>query len=203
MIKVNLVPAELLAKAHQKQQLLQAGAAGVAALIVLVLISLGHYYTLEKLQHQYAQDDARLKKLQVIVAQVEELEKTEAALKARLGVITDLLKGRTTYPYLMSDVAKSVPGGIRLKTLTATGGGSSVGAIKLNFTAEAQSNDDIAAWLRKMDGFGNEPKEASETRNPGKFGSIELGAVTSGGGAPGSPTAVYNFSVTATYTPSL
>lgn len=202
MIKVNLVPSDILAKAHQKQQMLQAGAAGIASLIVVLLISLGHYYTLEKLQHQYAQDDAHLKKLQVIVAQVEELEKTEAALKARLGVITDLLKGRTTYPYLMSDVAKSVPGGIRLKALIATGGGSSVGPIKLNFTAEAQTNDDIAAWLRKMDAFGNEPKAPSETRNPGKFGSIELGAVTSGGGGAGAPS-VYSFSVTATYTPSL
>lgn len=202
MIKVNLVPADILAKAHQKQQMLQAGAAAIAAVIVVVLISLGHYYTLEKLEHQYAVDDARLKKLQVIVAQVEELEKTEAALKARLGVITDLLKGRTTYPYLMSDVVKSVPGGIRLKTLTASGGGSSVGAIKLNFTAEAQSNDDIAAWLRKMDSFAD-TKAPADTRNPGKFGSIELGAVTSGGGGAGAGPTLYNFSVTATYTPSL
>lgn len=195
MIKVNLVPADILAKAHQKQQMLQAGAAGVAVLILLVLISIGHYYTLEKLEHQYAFDDGRLKKLEIIVKQVEDLEKTEAALKARLSVITDLIKGRTVYPYFMSDLARAVPGGIQLKSLTATGGGSGAGPVKLAFTAAAQSNDDIADWLRKMETFADN-KPANQARAPGKFSNIELGPVTATGD-------VYNFSVTAVYTPSL
>ena len=195
MIKVNLVPSDILEKAHQKQQMLQAGAAGVAVLVLIVLVSLGHIFTLQRLERQLTDDSARLKKLEVIVQQVEELEKTEAALKARLGVITDLLKGRTVYPYFMTDLAKSVPGGIRVKTLAVTGGGSGAGPMKLAFTAEAMSNDDIAAWLRKLEAFAD-TKSPSDTRTPGKFSGIELGAVTAAGG-------VYSFSVTATYTPSL
>lgn len=195
MIKINLVPSDILEKAHQKQQMLQVGAAGVAVLVLIVLVSLGHIFTLQKLKRQLADDNARLKKLEVIVQQVEELEKTEAALKARLGVITDLLKGRTVYPYFMTDLAKSVPGGIRVKTLAVTGGGSGAGPMKLVFTAEAMSNDDIAAWLRKMEAFAD-TKSSSDTRMPGKFSGIELGAVTAASG-------IYSFSVTATYTPSL
>jgi len=185
MIKVNLVPAEILAKAQQKQQLLQATAAGVLALVILALVSLGHYYKLNRLQRQLDGDNARLKQLQVIVAKVEELEKTAAAVRARLGVITDLLKGRPLYPYFMSDFARSVPTGIQVKTLGTTGGGSSAAPLKLTMTASARDNDEIAVWVKRM--------EAS-----GRFSMIELGSVTQSG-----DNKAYDFKLTATYTPQL
>jgi Tfp pilus assembly protein PilN len=192
-IKINLVPAEILAKAAQKQQMLQAGAAGVALLVLLAMISAGHYFTLERLNRSLAEKNARLKKLEVIVAQVEELERTAAALRARLGVITDLLKGRTLYPYFMSDFVRSVPPGVRLKSVTTAGGGSAGGAIKLTMTAEGNTNDDIAVWMRKMEKF-SEAKTEGEARPGGKFTNIELGPVNAGGQG-------YNFSVTAIYQP--
>ena len=183
MIKVNLVPAEILAKAQQKQQMLQAAAAGVFLLIVVALVSFGHFYSLKTLETKLAEDSARLKKLEVIVAKVEELERTAAAVRARLNVITDLLKGRPLYPYFMSDFARSVPGGIRVVALTTNGGGSSAGPLKLNITAEARANEEIAAWVRKME-------------DSGRFTSVELGPVTAQGGN-------YNFTLTSVYTPQL
>lgn len=183
MIKVNLVPAEILAKAEQKQQVLQATAAGVFALIVLALISFGHYYKLNKLEHQLQADNARLKQLQVIVDKVQELEKTAAAVRARLNVITDLLKGRPMYPYFMSDFARSVPSGIQIKTLSTTGGGSSASPLKLSMAAQARDNDDIAVWVKRMEGSG-------------RFSAIELGPVNQAAGG-------YDFKITSTYTPQL
>jgi Tfp pilus assembly protein PilN len=196
MIKVNLVPSDILAKAHQKQQVLQVAAAGVAALGVIALISAGHYYTLQRLEVTLAADQVKLKQLEVIVAQVEELERTAAALRSRLGVITDLLKGRTTYPYLMTDLARCVPSGVKVRGLTTQGGGSSIGPMKLTMTAEAVRNDDIADWLRRLEAFGDTKSPDGETRQPGKFSGVELGAVSAAGG-------LYTFSITATYTPSL
>jgi Tfp pilus assembly protein PilN len=183
MIKVNLVPADILAKAQQKQQALQAAALGVLVLIIVTMVSIGHYYRLNRLEHTLAIDNIELKKLEVIVAKVEELEKTAAAVRARLNVITDLLKGRPLYPYFMSDFVKSVPSGIRVKTLTTSGGGSAAGALKLSMGAQARTNEEIAAWVRKME----------ET---GRFSAVELGPVTSDG-------SLYTFSLTSTYTPQL
>ena len=91
MIKVNLVPADILAKAQQKQQTLQAAVVGVAMLMLVALVSAGHYYRYNRLNRLMAKDNIELKKLEVIVAKVEELEKTAAAVRARLSVITDLV----------------------------------------------------------------------------------------------------------------
>lgn len=185
-IKVNLVPAELLLKAQQKQQILQASIAGALLAILIVIASAAHYYGLVRLENTLKYDQAELKKLEVIVAKVEELERTAAAVRARLGVITDLLKGRPMYPYFMSDFARSVPLGIRVVGLTTAGGGSSATPLKLTMTAEARSNDDIALWVRRME-------------DSGRFSGIELGAVTSTSGGE----KVYSFSLKTTYTPQL
>ena len=56
MIRVNLVPAEILAKAERKQKTLQAIAAGVVAAVIVIVISVGHYFSLNKLEHQLAAD---------------------------------------------------------------------------------------------------------------------------------------------------
>jgi Tfp pilus assembly protein PilN len=186
MIKVNLVPVEILAKARQRQQMLQAAAVGVALLVLIAGMSFVHFFTLKRLESKLAYDEGELKKLEVIVKKVEELEKTAAAVRARLNVITDLLKGRPLYPYFMADFVRSVPPGVRVKTVTTTGGGSSATPLKLVIAAEARTDDDIAGWTRRLE-------------DSGKFTLIELGTVTTIEADP----KVYNFTLTTVYTPTL
>lgn len=180
MIKVNLVPAELLAKAKQRQLMLQAAVLGGLMTLVLVVVSFGHWYGKHALEITLAADEAELKRLDRVVKQVEELEKAAAAVRARLSVIEDLLLGRAFYPVFMSEFARTVPPGVRVNTMTTST--ASPGTIKLAITAVANSNEDIAAWIKTME------------KNV-KFGLIELGAVTSSGGG-----AAYTFAMTATYT---
>src|SRR3569833_3353877 len=84
MIKVNLVPAEILAKARQRQLMLQASVVGGVLAVVVVVISLIHWAGLYALQSDYKYKDAKLHELAAIVTQVEELEKASAAVRARL-----------------------------------------------------------------------------------------------------------------------
>lgn len=178
MIKVNLVPADILAKAKQRQLLLQGAVLGGLMALVLVVVSFGHWYGKHSLEITLAADEAELKRLDRVVKQVEELEKAAAAVRARLNVIEDLLLGRAYYPVFMSEFAKSVPGGVRVMSMqTAT---TTPGTIKLTISATAATNEDIAAWIKTLE------------KNP-KFAMVELGAVTAAGGA-------YNFGVTGTYT---
>ena len=186
MIKVNLVPSDILAKAHQRQQLIQVAAVGIVVLVAIMGISVMHFVKLKKLEARLAKGAAELKRLEVIVAKVEELEKTVAAVKTRLGVITDLLKSRPLFPYFMSDFVRSVPMGVRVKSLTTAGGGSTGSPLKLNMAAEARSNEDIAEWVRKLE-------------QTGKFSSVEMGPVTGTEGAE----KVFNFTLTSVYTPAL
>jgi Tfp pilus assembly protein PilN len=178
MIKVNLVPAEILAKAKQRQMLVQGAVLGSLMALVLVVVSFGHWYGKHTLEITLSVDEAELKRLDRVVKQVEELEKAAAAVRARLNVIEDLLLGRAYYPVFMSEFARSVPAGVKVNTLgTST---AAPGTIKLSISAIANSNEEIAAWVKTLE------------KNP-KFAMIELGAVSVSGTS-------YNFAVTATYT---
>lgn len=185
-IRVNLVPAEILAKAAQKEQMIQVGIVATLVAMLIALVSLGHWYRLVRLESQLSDGQAKLKKLEVIVQKVEELERTAAAVRARLNVITDLLKGRPVYPRFMDDFARSVPGGVRIKSLTTTGGGSSAAPLKLTMEAEARSNEDIAGWIKTLEATG-------------RFTKVELGPVSASAGAE----KLFSFSLTSVYTPAL
>ncbi len=183
MIKINLVPGDILAKAQQRQRALQFGAAGAAAAFLIVLVSLGFLARLHHLQSQLLEDQAELRRLDAVVAKVKEEDALAAQLRARLKVIDDLDRGRRAYPYFMNDFVKSVPAGVRVKSLDTAGGGSS--PLKLNILAEARTNEDIRAWMRRMD----------ET---GRFTALELGAVNAQESAFGP---LHSFTLTAIHTP--
>src|ERR1035437_6758496 len=109
MIKINLVPGEILAKARQRQLLLQAGLVGRGLGVLPGLIPLLHWVRLNRLQNDFKYKESKLKELGAIVAKVEDLKKATDAVRSRLGVIEDLLKGRAFYPLFMSDFARTVP----------------------------------------------------------------------------------------------
>ena len=171
MIKINLVPREILAKAQQRQKALQIGLACAAAALVVVLMSLGFLARQHRLQGQLAEDQAKLKQLEAVVAKVKEAETLAAQLRARLKVIEDLDRGRRAYPYFMNDLVRSVPAGVRVRSLRTTGGGGS--PFKLDIAAEARTNEDIRAWIKKME-------------DSGRFTGMELGAVATQESAAGS-----------------
>jgi Tfp pilus assembly protein PilN len=178
MIKINLVPGEILAKARQRQLFFQAGIVGGMLAVVLVLISLLHWAGLYRLQNEYSYKESKLKELSVIVAKVEELEKASDAVRARLGVIESLLKGRAFYPLFMSEFARTVPAGVKVTTLSTTTQPN--GEMKLSIGATADTNDDVAAWMRTLE-------------QNGRFATVELGPVSANGSQ-------YNFTITTTYT---
>lgn len=178
MIKVNLVPADILAKARQRQLMLQASIVGGAFAVIMMCVSAAHWFSLYRLQNDYKYKEAKLQTLSAIVAQVEELEKAAAAVRSRLGVIEDLLKGRAFYPIFMSDFARTVPPGVRVTQLSTS---TQPNALKLSISGLAATNDDIAAWMRALD-------------KQGRFSGVELGPVSSAGPRQ------YNFTITTTYT---
>ncbi|MDX6770446.1 MAG: PilN domain-containing protein [Elusimicrobiota bacterium] len=182
MIKVNLVPADILAKAAQRQLLLQISVIGALLLLLLTGLSAGHFYGKYRLEQDLAYNEAELKRLSAIVAQVEELEKAAAAVRARLNVIEDLLRGRAFYPIFMSEFARTVPPGVRVTNMRTTSQPAS--ALKLDIAATANTNEDIAAWVRTLE------------TNP-RFASVELGPVSSSG------VRGYSFSITTVYTQKL
>ena len=182
MIKVNLVPGDILAKARQRQLILQASVVGGLLGVVLLMMSFFHWFGLYRLQDDFAYKESKLKQLAAIVAQVEELEKAAQAVRARLGVIEDLLKGRAFYPIFMSEFAKTVPPGVRVTSLNTSGQGA--GTLKLAISGFGNTNEDIASWVKALE------------RNP-HFKMVELGPVSVSG------PRLYTFTLQTTYTNKL
>jgi type IV pilus assembly protein PilN len=180
MIKINLVPAEVLIAEQQKRRAVQAGAAGVLVALAVVMASLWHLNRVRTLEVALAANKAELAKLQKIVDQVKELEATAKAVQNRLNVITSLLTGRFMYTVFLDDWARSLPSGVWVASLatTPTGGG-----LTINASGSARDESEIADWLRAL-------------QTSSKFSGFELGAVSLGGTPP---EASYTFSLKGKY----
>ncbi len=177
MIKVNLVPQEILDKEAQKQQALQVGVVMGVFVLVLAGVSFGHYYKKVKLVKELAEMEAQLKKLEVIVQQVEALEAKASAVRARLNVMEDLIKSRELYPGFMTDLLKTFPPGVWLTSLTTTGAGK---GLTVSMGAMARTPEDVSEWLRTL-------QKSERFSNP-TIGAINMGAA---GGNSFAMNAVY------------
>lgn len=185
MVKINLVPIELLAKAQQRQQVIQIGMVSLVVVLIVAGISAMHFMKSKKLEAELAVVEDELKRLAAIVAKVEEMEKAVVEVRAKLNVVTDLLKTRPLYPYFMSDFARSVPSNVTLKNLdTSLQGGN---ALKLSIIAESRTSEDISGWIKALE-------------DTGKFADVQLtGSVT----ITEIEGKIYAFSMTGVYTPKL
>ncbi|MFH2202513.1 MAG: PilN domain-containing protein [Elusimicrobiota bacterium] len=148
MIKVNLVPAEILDREVQRQRAIQVGI--VAGLVALLFagVSFTHYRTKIQVTKQLEEENARLKKLEAIVAQVNAFESKAAAVRSRLGVMNDLLKSRELYPKFMVDIIESFPDGVWIGTLSTT---KKDKTLSLSMPAFAASTGDLTTWLRTLE----------------------------------------------------
>jgi len=183
MIKINLVPPEILAKEARRQQSLQAAGGAAAAVFVALLISSAHIYRARRLEVTLQDRKKELDSLQVVVAQVEDLERTAAAVKARLAVITDLLRMRPLYSYFMMDFARTVPSDVWVTGLTTTyKDGSQMG---VSVTANSLSSGSIADWMRGL-------------QKSGTFADPTLGTISVSNAGPGGARE-YVFTLTTAY----
>ncbi|MFA6316609.1 MAG: PilN domain-containing protein [Elusimicrobiota bacterium] len=183
MIKVNLVPADILAKAQQKQQLFQLSVVGAGVLVVVALVSAAHLMKAVNLEAEQKVQEKEYARWQEEVKLIETLEKQVAELKKRLDVVRGLLKGRPLYARFLAEVVKSMPGGVWVKTVNTT---SAANTVKMSAGAEAVSPEAIREWVRKLEGSG-------------RFSAIEIGAVTSADALPKT----FSFTLTASFTVEL
>lgn len=147
MIKVNLVPQEILDRELQKQRLAQVSVAAGFLAVIFLGVSFGHYYKAVTLETRLVEAEAEFKRLEAIVKQVEELEAKAKAVKARLDVIQDLLVSRQFYPRFMTELLKNLGEGVWVQTLGATG---STNELTVTMTCQATAPESATAWLRQL-----------------------------------------------------
>lgn len=180
MIKINLVPQEILDKEVQRQRIIQVSVVGAIVAVVLALVSFGHYQTKASLAESLTVHEAKLKNLQAIVDQVNAFEARAKAVRARLAVMMDLVQSRDLYPVFMTDLIESFPDGVWIGPLTTSGDAKKGLLIKM--PAHAVSTRDVTNWLRGI--------ESSPLFSDSKIGSISI-----------KEDGVHDFSMSMKYTP--
>ncbi len=167
MIRVNLVPKEILDKEAQRQQAVQVGIVAGFLIIILSGISFSHYYANVKVQQELTTKKDQLKKLEKIVSQVESLEAQARAVRARLNVIKDLLKARELYPRFMTEVLKTFPAGVWITNMGTSQSGT---GLAVSMSSKARAPEDVSEWLRIL--------TASELFSAPAIGGIAMNPVT-------------------------
>ncbi|MFC1679866.1 PilN domain-containing protein [Elusimicrobiota bacterium] len=168
MIRINLVPPDILDEEVKKRRLVQFGIVAGFLGIIFAGFSFWHYYRGVKLDKQLAVLQAKYKTLEAIVKKVEDAESKARAVRARLEVMNSLDRARPFYPTFMTELLKHIVDGVWLDALNVSGG---AGTLSLNMNATALSVRSVTNWLRTL--------EKSETFSGPKLGALSF----KGGGA--------------------
>lgn len=205
MIKINLIPPEVLAEQAKKLRVLQATLVAGCFALLIAGVSLWRWDTQHNLLSERDELKDELNKVNEKVKQVEAFEAILAQVQSHLDVINNLLKGRLINPYFMEDFARALTGGIWVTNINTAPSGN---GLKLQINAKAMDKNEIAAWMRSLETFGNTvdsaqtlppaPKKAGKEppKPPNRFSDIELGGIQQ---ANEEGTPVYTFSLTCTY----
>jgi len=163
MIKINLVPQELLDRERQQQRSIQLVMVGILVAVMVVGITYVHWRTLRMANLDLAMANKEYNdKWADVGSKLDAKRAAVAALQTRLGVITDLLKSRAVYPHFMADMAHAMPSDIWVTGITTSGGAN---IVKVSAQAMSSTAPGITHWIRIM-------------QKPGEFGSFSDPAIS-------------------------
>lgn len=154
MAQINLLPWREELRQQRKKEFLTivGGMAIVAAGLVLVT----HVYIGLLIDAQEARNNILRNEIKLVenkIKEISELEKKKEQLIARMRVIEQLQSNRPEVVHLFDEIAKTVPEGLYLKSLTQKGRTVTIMGV-------AQSNARVSAFMRSLEAspwFG-EPK---------------------------------------------
>ena len=145
MARINLLPWREELRKERNQQfgvamgLVAAAMAGIAFLV--------HLYMVSVLEHQQSRNtllDNEIKLLDKKIKEIHEIEQKKRSLLARMNVIQELQSSRPVVVHLFDEMARTLPEGVVLNTLTQKGE-------QIKLVGIAQSNERISAYMRKLE----------------------------------------------------
>ena len=145
MAHINLLPWRDERRKQQQQQF--AVVSGGAAIVGALLVLLAHLQMEGRIDSQNQRNkflDTEIAALDKKIARIKELEKTKAALLARMDIIQQLQHSRPQSVHLMDQLVYTMPDGLYLNKISQSGKA-------LTLTGIAQSNARVSAYMRNID----------------------------------------------------
>jgi type IV pilus assembly protein PilN len=147
----------------------------MTAVLGVVLVFLAGFVYDQKISHQQFRNDlvkTEIRKLEIRIKRIDELERTRARLISRKQVIERLQASRSTTVELLDNLAKSIPVGVTLITVRQQGP-------TLALSGSSQSNARVSAYLRELEtndlflrpqlGFVRSASKATSATEPYQF----------------------------------
>jgi len=145
MARINLLPwREELRRDRQRQFLLSL--LMTAALGAILVFLVGIVYD-QKIHHQNMRNQllqAEIHKLELRITKINELERTRARLLSRKRIIEQLQASRSTTVELLDKLAKTIPVGVTLVSVSQQG-------VNLSLSGTSQSNARVSAYLQNLE----------------------------------------------------
>ncbi len=145
MAHINLLPwrEELRKEKQQQFAVVTGGTAILAALLVLLAhMQIGGMIDYQNLRNQFLTTE--IASLDKKIAKIKDMEKTKAALLARMDIIQQLQHSRPQSVHLMDQLVETLPDGVYLDKISQQGK-------DLTLSGIAQSNARVSAYMRNID----------------------------------------------------
>jgi Tfp pilus assembly protein PilN len=151
MTRINLLPAERLARLRQKVYVRGAVLAALALVAAAFAADALHAGTARRLAQIAANQDDQIAAVQGLDVQIQAARRALKAYQDRISDIKNLRKVRRFYPTFLSDFVRSVPEGVTVKTLQTLGGGTQAAPLQVEITASVSGFVDVLAWIVAME----------------------------------------------------
>ncbi|MFA5138514.1 MAG: hypothetical protein WC728_04710 [Elusimicrobiota bacterium] len=174
MIRVNLVPQDILDRELQKQRLGQIGVIGVFAALLFAGVSYWHHHRKVVLEAEVATAKTELAALEKYKSMLAEATARRDKVVARRKVIEGLLSSRLVYPRFMTDISESMPKGMWLETLKTTNKTNTT--LQVDADAAVLKPENAAQWLRGV----NASTQPVQLTGGGRFSAGQTKILTIG-----------------------
>ena len=145
MARINLLPWREEQRRERQRSYLSSLL--LTAILGVVLVFFTGFIFDQKISHQQARNElvqSEIRALEVRIKKIEELERIRARLISRKQVIERLQASRSTTVELLDKLAKTIPVGVTLTTVTQQGS-------DLGLVGSSQSNARVSAYLRELE----------------------------------------------------
>jgi type IV pilus assembly protein PilN len=145
MARINLLPWREAARKRKQRDfgiVLVAGLGIALAACVFLHFHVEGMIDYQKQRNSYL--EAEIAKLDKMIAEIKDLEKTKANLIARMNIIQQLQESRPEIVHLVDELVETLPEGVYLTKVIQTGR-------LINLEGRAQSNARVSAYMRNID----------------------------------------------------
>lgn len=171
MIKINLLPVRQVKKREAGKQIL------VLYAVLLLGALLGNWFwwssrnsAKEEMVKKVRATDAKIKELERIIGEVNNINKRKKELEDKLAVLNELRRGRSGPVRILDALAEATPKKVWLKEFDEKGG-------QVKLTGTAFSHEDVAEFMRGLQNVVWTPKGMGrlvERRRDAKTSRVEL-----------------------------